>query len=89
MNLPQRSSSRTLHLRNRESSGASISYVRPVQRATPPVVVRLEVAKTSKAPAGPVSSENLLQGGKVVQIMHNGEAYQLRATRHGKLILTK
>ncbi|MGI4856296.1 MAG: hemin uptake protein HemP [Janthinobacterium lividum] len=38
---------------------------------------------------GGVTSENLLRGAKVVSILHNGESYQLRATRHGKLILTK
>lgn len=36
-----------------------------------------------------VSSDTLLQGRKHVSIMHNGETYQLRATRLGKLILTK
>ncbi|CAM2193721.1 Hemin transporter HemP [Paraburkholderia kururiensis] len=36
-----------------------------------------------------VSSETLLQGRSHVSITHNGETYQLRATRLGKLILTK
>lgn len=36
-----------------------------------------------------VRSETLLQGRSHVSIMHNGETYQLRATRLGKLILTK
>lgn len=36
-----------------------------------------------------VSSETLLQGRTHVSIAHNGETYQLRATRLGKLILTK
>lgn len=36
-----------------------------------------------------LSSEALLQGRSHVSIIHNGEAYQLRATRLGKLILTK
>lgn len=41
-------------------------------------------------PAGrSVSSEALLQGRSHVSITHNGETYQLRATRLGKLILTK
>lgn len=35
------------------------------------------------------SSQALLNGRKFVEISHNGEIYQLRATRHGKLILTK
>ena len=36
-----------------------------------------------------VRSETLLQGHSHVAITHNGETYQLRATRLGKLILTK
>ncbi len=34
-------------------------------------------------------SDVLLQGRSHVSIVHNGETYQLRATRLGKLILTK
>ncbi|MGV7242969.1 hemin uptake protein HemP [Caballeronia sp. M23-90] len=34
-------------------------------------------------------SDALLQGQSHISIMHNGETYQLRATRLGKLILTK
>jgi hemin uptake protein HemP len=36
-----------------------------------------------------VKSDALLQGRSHVAIVHNGETYQLRATRLGKLILTK
>ncbi|WNC88621.1 hemin uptake protein HemP [Paraburkholderia sp. FT54] len=36
-----------------------------------------------------VRSDALLQGHNHVSIVHNGETYQLRATRLGKLILTK
>ncbi|RKR46360.1 hemin uptake protein HemP [Paraburkholderia sp. BL17N1] len=36
-----------------------------------------------------VHSDTLLQGHSHVSIVHNGETYQLRATRLGKLILTK
>jgi hemin uptake protein HemP len=36
-----------------------------------------------------VRSDALLQGHSHVSILHNGETYQLRATRLGKLILTK
>lgn len=36
-----------------------------------------------------VRSDTLLQGSTHVLIAHNGETYQLRATRLGKLILTK
>jgi hemin uptake protein HemP len=36
-----------------------------------------------------LASDHLLQGRSHVFIVHNGERYQLRATRLGKLILTK
>ncbi|MFC0399024.1 hemin uptake protein HemP [Paraburkholderia rhizosphaerae] len=36
-----------------------------------------------------IRSDTLLQGRSHVSISHNGETYQLRATRLGKLILTK
>lgn len=38
---------------------------------------------------GVLDSSELLQGLSCVNITHNGQIYQLRATRHGKLILTK
>lgn len=53
---------------------------------------------TAAAPTQPAAGANgeralrsdaLLQGRSHVNIMHNGETYQLRATRLGKLILTK
>ena len=37
----------------------------------------------------PLPSEQLLQGRRLVEILHNGEVYRLQATRLGKLILTK
>jgi hypothetical protein len=36
-----------------------------------------------------IRSEQLLQGRKQVEIIHNGAVYRLQATRQGKLILTK
>jgi hemin uptake protein HemP len=60
-----------------------------------------DAQQTAKAPAksapaaAPANGERvlrsdaLLQGRSHVSIMHNGETYQLRATRLGKLILTK
>jgi hemin uptake protein HemP len=45
--------------------------------------------RTAVASERVVSSETLLQGRSHVSITHNGETYQLRATRLGKLILTK
>ncbi|MFM0505262.1 hemin uptake protein HemP [Paraburkholderia caffeinilytica] len=44
---------------------------------------------TSEKPDRVVRSDTLLQGHSHVSILHNGETYQLRATRLGKLILTK
>ncbi|CAB3770601.1 hemin uptake protein HemP [Paraburkholderia solisilvae] len=45
----------------------------------------------SEAPAAErvIRSDSLLQGRSHISITHNGETYQLRATRLGKLILTK
>ena len=36
-----------------------------------------------------LSSEQLLQGRKLIEISHNGSVYRLQATKLGKLILTK
>lgn len=36
-----------------------------------------------------LASDLLMRGRKVIQIEHNGSLYQLRATKLGKLILTK
>lgn len=44
------------------------------------------------SPAGKVpvwKSSDILQGNEMVWIEHGGEAYQLRVTRQGKLILNK
>ncbi|MES2787849.1 MAG: hemin uptake protein HemP [Pseudomonadota bacterium] len=41
------------------------------------------------AAAHALASAALLQGGKSVNILHNGSVYRLQATRLGKLILTK
>ncbi len=56
-----------------------------------------DTAATSRANPGSAApleqqifrSDALLQGRNHVLIAHNGETYQLRATRLGKLILTK
>ncbi|MFM0741423.1 hemin uptake protein HemP [Paraburkholderia xenovorans] len=55
--------------------------------ATKPVAARTEGSgeQTDRV----VRSDALLQGHSHVSISHNGETYQLRATRLGKLILTK
>ncbi len=36
-----------------------------------------------------LTSTELLQGSRIVEIRHNGAIYRLQATRLGKLILTK
>lgn len=47
-------------------------------------------ARSAPSAGAPViASSDLLQGGRVVDIRHNGETYRLQATRLGKLILTK
>lgn len=56
----------------------------------PSLAVAAAQAPASQAPAAPtLASSSLLRGGKSVQIEHNGSLYQLRATKLGKLILTK
>lgn len=40
-------------------------------------------------PASPIESRDLLRGGRVIEIAHEGTVYRLQATRLGKLILTK
>lgn len=69
----------------------------PVER--PVVVSRQKIAavtsvhssngSANESGARQLRSDTLLQGQSHVSIMHNGETYQLRATRLGKLILTK
>ncbi|HKT97489.1 MAG TPA: hemin uptake protein HemP [Paraburkholderia sp.] len=46
-------------------------------------------AQASTGSERALDSTALLQGRSHVSIVHNGETYQLRATRLGKLILTK
>ena len=36
-----------------------------------------------------IASDELLRGGRMVEIRHNGEVYRLQTTKLGKLILTK
>ncbi|CAN7232279.1 hemin uptake protein HemP [Caballeronia sp. 15715] len=73
---------------------------RPVERSAAATISRPRTsAVTTARPAPPGSgsesgerslrSDTLLQGHSHISIMHNGETYQLRATRLGKLILTK
>jgi hemin uptake protein HemP len=72
---------------------------RPVERSAAATIARPRTAAVTTArPASAVPTESgertlrsdaLLQGQSHISIMHNGETYQLRATRLGKLILTK
>lgn len=58
----------------------------------PPALDGRRAHTTPVAPAAAeltVASDMLMRGRKVIQIEHNGALYQLRATKLGKLILTK
>ena len=48
-------------------------------------------AATATAPVAPlrVDSAALMNGQRVLEIVHLGEVYRLQTTRFGKLILTK
>jgi len=61
-----------------ERSGSASTHPQPDGQAATP-------ASAERA----LRSDALLQGRSHVSILHNGETYQLRATRLGKLILTK
>jgi hemin uptake protein HemP len=64
-----------------KASTASTSAAKPAaDRAT---------GSTETSSERSVRSDALLQGHSHISILHNGETYQLRATRLGKLILTK
>jgi hemin uptake protein HemP len=49
----------------------------------------LSEAAPSRCGEQPIASEQLLQGRSCVMIRHGDALYALRATRAGKLILTK
>jgi len=83
--------SSTLSLRR---TGSALTGSQPSKPAAP--VVPRKAANAADASGGAQSgseraldSTALLQGRSHVSIAHNGETYQLRATRLGKLILTK
>ncbi|TGP41178.1 hemin uptake protein HemP [bacterium M00.F.Ca.ET.228.01.1.1] len=81
--------SSTLSLRR--PAAALTSRPKPAAAAAPaaarPAASRAN--DSSETSARVLRSEALLQGHSHVSIVHNGETYQLRATRLGKLILTK
>ncbi|WP_118185766.1 hemin uptake protein HemP [Paraburkholderia phosphatilytica] len=82
LKLSRSSSGSALTTRPRSSNGdASASHTTPRTNAGS----QDESATATRT----VRSDTLLQGRSHISIVHNGETYQLRATRLGKLILTK
>ncbi|AOJ63278.1 hemin transporter HemP [Burkholderia ubonensis] len=75
--------SSTLTLRRTTAPGGSRQKTAAVTTPAKPVVASRDAGTRV------VNSDALLQGRSHVSIAHNGETYQLRATRLGKLILTK
>ncbi|MFN3616600.1 MAG: hemin uptake protein HemP [Aquabacterium sp.] len=66
----------------------------PCANPASPALAQASMMQTSKASAStPVNrcwrSDDLLAGASAVLIEHQGQVYQLRATKQGKLILTK
>ncbi|MGV2287072.1 hemin uptake protein HemP [Trinickia sp. YCB016] len=80
--------SRTPTLTLRRNSGAAPSS-RSKHVATSTGVDRTKTARSNDDGERVLQSDALLQGRSHISIAHNGETYQLRATRLGKLILTK
>jgi hemin uptake protein HemP len=76
--------SNTLRLRRPTERAAPVS--RPKSVAAAPVRAPGTAAESG---GRSLTSDALLQGHSHIAIVHNGETYQLRATRLGKLILTK
>lgn len=59
-----------------------------------PVAPVLAAEAAARDPAGqiqplPLDSQQLLQGRRELQILHQGQIYRLQQTRQGKLILIK
>ncbi len=77
----------TLSLRRPAAALTSRPKTSTEATAAKPAANRVNGA--NETPERAVRSEALLQGHSHVSIVHNGETYQLRATRLGKLILTK
>ncbi len=61
---------------------------RPIKRGSA-TVLEASRAQTHAADLRVLNSAELLAGANEVVIDHNGEAYRLRCTSNGKLILTK
>ena len=63
----------------------------PEEHAEPPIPISDHAGNSSPArPLLPtITSQELLLGGREIQIQHGQDIYLLRLTRNGKLILTK
>lgn len=70
-------------------SAAPRSHPKEASRSAPPERATAKPSDVNSQGERIVRSDTLLQGRSHVLIAHNGETYQLRATRLGKLILTK
>lgn len=71
----------------KSSLNTTLTLRRPARPARSVEPAQPLAGKQDQAPL--ISSESLLKGGTHTHIVHNGKIYQLRATRLGKLILTK
>jgi hemin uptake protein HemP len=87
--------SSTLSLRRSGTAALTAARATPA-RTSAPAQPRKHTEPATAQPSGPAAGDEraldstaLLQGRSHVSIKHNGETYQLRATRLGKLILTK
>ena len=67
----------------------TLSVARSMSSEGPLTSPQVDERSHANANGRSLTSEHLLQGTQRVNILHNGQTYQLRATRYGKLILTK
>lgn len=79
--------SSTLRLRRPVERSAAATITRP--RSAAVTTARASSNVSPRSGERSLRSDTLLQGHSHISIVHNGETYQLRATRLGKLILTK
>lgn len=54
-----------------------------------PMIKESVDSKETDTPQRRVKAADLLQGGRVLLIQHNGDEYRLQLTKSDKLILTK
>ncbi|WP_042261407.1 hemin uptake protein HemP [Paraburkholderia heleia] len=83
---------RTSTLSLHRNGSAALTGARPKPAAavaSPKPRKSAEPAPATASDERKLDSAALLRGRSHVSIIHNGETYQLRATRLGKLILTK